>query len=329
LKKGDNLKQINYTTAPLYFSDHRPVYATFQCTISHVDGSVKDRLSQEIYENRRSQLKKITTKARGASIKDDVIEYESIASELPVASSDRGKWWLDDGKGSPNCTLWGFPNSNLTDKGLAARSNLEAPNKDSIPNPDRSSNPFSSKSESDWVVVPKVTATEVEGVPRPVNRKPIVGYDSTVPRQTNMKPRPLSHVSRDTAQALTVEHDQRRGTSALTSSRFQEWGVTRKPAPPVPRKPPILTSSDSNISRLGGAPSSVPGILVRRTEGVQMSTLPSENAKFQGTLARTDRPLFPSSRASSVQRDIPEGLLDKANEDACLIPTIQPIRRQS
>lgn len=29
---------------------------------------------------------------------DDLIGYESIAPELPPASSDRRKWWLDNGK---------------------------------------------------------------------------------------------------------------------------------------------------------------------------------------------------------------------------------------
>ncbi len=109
LKKGHNLKQINYTTAPLYFSDHRPVYATFQCTISHVDESVKERLNRDIYESRRSQLEKLAAKAKGAirdndddngDDDDDIMDYESIASELPAASSDRKKWWLDDGKRS-------------------------------------------------------------------------------------------------------------------------------------------------------------------------------------------------------------------------------------
>lgn len=98
LKKGDNLKQINYTTAPLYFSDHRPVYATFQCTISHIDETVKEKLVHEIYENRKSQLERMAARARGAIIDNDITEYEHIGSELPVTSSDYNRWWLDDGK---------------------------------------------------------------------------------------------------------------------------------------------------------------------------------------------------------------------------------------
>lgn len=217
--------------------------------------------------------------------------------------------------------LWDFPNSILTAKGLAARSTLEAPAKDSIPNPNRPSNPFSPQSESDWVVVPKLSVIEVESTPRPVKRKPIVGHDSTVP---------LSRVSQNKAQALVVQHDQTRGTSPLTSSQLQEWGVTRKPAPPVPRKPPILTSSESSrTSSLGGVLSSVPAnqrILIRRVGGTQTSTLPSDSAKFQGVSARANRSPPPSNRASSAQRDIPKDLLGKADESACLIPTIQPVR---
>lgn len=100
LYKGDPLKQINYTTAPLYFSDHRPVYATFQCIISHVDESLKERLVHELYENRKLQLKKIAARARGAVIDSNIAEYEFIGSEQPGTSSDHNRWWLDDGKGS-------------------------------------------------------------------------------------------------------------------------------------------------------------------------------------------------------------------------------------
>jgi len=34
LRKGDNIRQIHYNDAPLRFSDHRPVYATFQLLYS-------------------------------------------------------------------------------------------------------------------------------------------------------------------------------------------------------------------------------------------------------------------------------------------------------
>jgi len=99
LRKGSNLRQINYTTAPLRFSDHRPVYATFQCTVSRVDEAVKKSLSQEIYSQRRSEVGNTTVPSRDDSIDEDLLGYDSIAPGLPPASSDRRRWWLDNGMG--------------------------------------------------------------------------------------------------------------------------------------------------------------------------------------------------------------------------------------
>lgn len=93
------MKQIMYNTAPLRFSDHRPVYATFQCAISDIDEAKKESLSQEIYARRRADIGDTTANATNEDIADDedLIGYDSIAPELPPASSDRRKWWLDNG----------------------------------------------------------------------------------------------------------------------------------------------------------------------------------------------------------------------------------------
>jgi len=56
LRKGTNLRQVNYNTAPLKFSDHRPVYATFLCTVSIINETVRESLSRSIYEQRRKQI---------------------------------------------------------------------------------------------------------------------------------------------------------------------------------------------------------------------------------------------------------------------------------
>ncbi len=99
LRKGDSLKQIDYTTAPLRFSDHRPVYATFQCAVSAIDEARKEILGREIYARRRLEVGNTTANTRNNDLDDeDIIGYESIAPEFPPASSDRRKWWLDNGK---------------------------------------------------------------------------------------------------------------------------------------------------------------------------------------------------------------------------------------
>ena len=98
LRKGDVLKQVHYTTAPLRFSDHRPVYASFQCTVNDVDEVKKHKLGQELYSKRKLDIGDTTANARvEGSEDDDLIGGEAIAPELPPASSDRHKWWLDNG----------------------------------------------------------------------------------------------------------------------------------------------------------------------------------------------------------------------------------------
>jgi hypothetical protein len=104
LWKGDNLRQIQYNTAPLRFSDHRPVYATFECTVNVIDEAVKDKLTRELYNKRRYEAGSGTMvsspKETPVHVHDDdndLLEYDSIAPGLPAASSDRRKWWLDNG----------------------------------------------------------------------------------------------------------------------------------------------------------------------------------------------------------------------------------------
>ncbi|ESZ99269.1 phosphoinositide phosphatase [Sclerotinia borealis F-4128] len=138
LRKGSNLRQINYNAAPLRFSDHRPVYATFQCTVSIIDESVRDSLSRSIYDRRREEIGGATASSKMDGTDDeDLIGFESIEPGLPPASSDQRKWWLDGGK--------------------LAKSHVQPPSnlKDAVLNPKRPSNPWTLSDEPDWVNVPR------------------------------------------------------------------------------------------------------------------------------------------------------------------------------
>lgn len=67
--------------------------------MSAVDEVRKEILAREIYEKRKSEVGDTTANAISDELDDeDIIGYESIAPELPPASSDRRKWWLDNGK---------------------------------------------------------------------------------------------------------------------------------------------------------------------------------------------------------------------------------------
>ncbi|KAI9826467.1 MAG: hypothetical protein M1819_007360 [Sarea resinae] len=132
LRKGDNLRQINYNAAPLRFSDHRPIYATFQCTISAINESLRETISHAIYEKRKEELGgSVTNGAIDDAEEEDLIGYNSIAPGLPPASSDRQKWWLENG--------------------VPARSTIKPPSDQFIPNPSRPSNPFAPATEEEWI----------------------------------------------------------------------------------------------------------------------------------------------------------------------------------
>ncbi|KAK1754965.1 SacI homology domain-containing protein [Echria macrotheca] len=141
LRKGTNLRQLSYNSAPLRFSDHRPVYGTFECMVSIVNEKLRDKISREVYERRKGEVGGDTANLAGDESEDeDLIGYDAIEPGLPPASSDRQKWWLENGK--------------------MARSSIMPPKPESsayktIPNPKRPSNPYAPTEEPDWVNIPR------------------------------------------------------------------------------------------------------------------------------------------------------------------------------
>ena len=139
LTRGDNIRQLHYDSAPLRFSDHRPVWGIFRCTINVIDQVKKDEISNELYAKRREVIGNHTANYKGEDSDDESLYgYDSVEPGLPPASSDKRKWWLDNG--------------------VPARSTVKAPSNSHVPNPGRPSNPFSPSSEPDWVKVERVDA---------------------------------------------------------------------------------------------------------------------------------------------------------------------------
>ncbi|CDM32457.1 Inositol-1,4,5-trisphosphate 5-phosphatase 1 [Penicillium roqueforti FM164] len=131
LWRGSNLRQTNYQTADLKVSDHRPVWATFDCVIDIVDHALKESLRQSIYEEKQGHGH--NSFADSVSLldldDDEMTTHVSIAPGLPPASSDRSRWWLDNG--------------------ASVKATVQPPKQGYIPNPQRKSNPFSA--DVDWV----------------------------------------------------------------------------------------------------------------------------------------------------------------------------------
>lgn len=142
LRKGSNLRQLSYNSAPLRFSDHRPVYSVFECMVSIVDEKLRDKISCEIYERRKADVGGNTANlAAGEESEDeDLIGYDAIEPGLPPASSDRQKWWLENGRMARSSIIPPKP---------------EAPAYQTILNPKRPANPYAPTDEPDWVNVPR------------------------------------------------------------------------------------------------------------------------------------------------------------------------------
>lgn len=81
-------------------SDHRPVWATFDCVIDIVDHALKEKLRRSIYEGKQGHGQ--ASFANSVSLldldDDEGMAGVSIAPGLPPASSDRSRWWLDNGE---------------------------------------------------------------------------------------------------------------------------------------------------------------------------------------------------------------------------------------
>lgn len=250
LRRGTNLRQIDYNIAPLRFSDHRPVFATFECTITIVDEAVKAKLSKKLYEKRRAEVGTTHAAADGANDdlgsdtdeEADLMGYESIAPGLPPASSDRRKWWLDNDK--------------------PARSEIRPPEEGMVPNPKRAVNPFRSEmtDEPDWVDVKLLNGNE-----RSMSDSQEVARQKPEPPATRRAGKtvmaPFRNGAGDCDANLANNHNtthiasndvKRRPPLSPTSRSLSRSSsvstTTSKKPPPKPKKPSNLASPPSQTS---------------------------------------------------------------------------------
>jgi hypothetical protein len=221
LWKGENLRQTNYNTAPLRFSDHRPVYATFQCRIKVEDTLKKESLAREIYETRRAEFQNgLVGNVTSEPDDDETLSYDPVAPGLPPASSERQKWWINDGMNQFTLLM----KTKLTNLGVPVRSNIAEQRSGFIPNPNRPSNPFTSTTEPDWL--PKT-----QNLPQKVKEQPTRDL-ITIPTDSTLD------------QSTTQYRQHRTLSNASTTST----SIQRKPAPPIPKKPNAFSSSPSSTT---------------------------------------------------------------------------------
>ncbi|MCJ1396324.1 inositol polyphosphate 5-phosphatase [Xylographa bjoerkii] len=337
LRKGDNLRQIHYNTAPLRFSDHRPVFATFECTISVIDEGLEEALSHEIYNKRRLDIGNTTANGRVAELDDeDLVDFDSIEPGLPPASSDRRKWWLDSG--------------------LPARSNTVDTNRGFVPNSRRPPNPFTPSSEPDWVVVGS-SSNGIDFRQSNTHDREAPNLSGKDTRAYSPRDQPLSeYIHVDGAEAAANGAPLAR-IDSFASSTSSVTGVRRKPAPPIPKKPPLLTSNSQQVPPLAAAvpalgtirlpdSASVPpswnksvygGSLPppRRSTLVEQQAFRQVSKPVRSRLANEPIPNEPDAirRPSLPARPIVQaitgtGLMDEDSNDDQVrnIPSLQPLR---
>ncbi|KLJ07684.1 hypothetical protein EMPG_16845 [Blastomyces silverae] len=225
LWKGANIRLREYNTAPLKFSDHRPVYATFDCEISIVNEKRKEQIRMELYDSERDRVANggaMDSEPEETDEEDDqdLIGFDAIDPRLPPASSDRHRWWLD--------------------QGLPARSTLK-PQPGFVANHHRPPNPFSPTTESDWIHISypdtSPAKSQVDGIselakPRAPRLPPSTPDAPLIDFESEDEPTPSP-----TASVLS------RSLSGLVIDSNGEIGVPKKRAPPVPTKPLSMSMS--------------------------------------------------------------------------------------
>ncbi|KAL9060227.1 MAG: hypothetical protein Q9206_001143 [Seirophora lacunosa] len=299
LRKGSKLKQIDYATAPLRFSDHRPVYATFECTISNVDERRKEELSRTLYEKRKQSI--AGSSAAMEHIDEDVVGYRSVAAGLPPASSNRRKWWLDNG--------------------LPVRSQAGPPT-NMVLNLARPSNPFAPTNEPDWVKAGRSpeARTSTSQVP-PTLR----GTQVTI--SPNARPGSSSTASFP----VFSNGDSRYQAPPSPSSPLSVPDVKRKPAPPVPKKPALLSTSHVGPKGFRSRVSADTHLHASNDRIIEgSSSKGGPNAIFSSRLfppSALGAPATPSNRGKSSAVGS-QNILDEAGEGLEAIPSLQPVRQR-
>lgn len=319
LRKGPNLRQLAYNCAPLRFSDHRPVYALFDCTVSIIDEPVRDKISREIYLKRKAEVGDATANINTEDTEDeDLIGYDAIEPGLPPASSDRQKWWLESGR--------------------QAQSTLTPPkamdgSTSTILNPNRQPNPFVPSDEPDWVTVPRADSrlssfSSMSTSPyEHINHSSILpslnsSSVSSTPPQRKLPPPydPSALHGRIGRLGLSDDHHQplqfkkidappapppRRSTTQTLSfppppnqTPVPSVGsIARKPAPVPPAPRSTSTSSATSHKTLKGPP---PSVAKKPAHLATNSPTQTDSPSLSPTEAKA-RPIPPRRPSNSVQ----------------------------
>jgi hypothetical protein len=216
--------------------------------------------------------------------------YESIASGLPPASSDRRKWWLDNDK--------------------PARSEVRPPREGMVPNPNRAVNPYRSEmsGEPDWVDVKRPNSTKIptshsHGVTGQKPEPPLARragravvatvWDGAADAKTSV-------VDNDEGAARNM-HDGTKprppppASRSLSRSSSATANTVKKTPPPKPKKPSSLASPPSQSSTF------------------TLASMDSAASEAETDSTSTPQPDPPARKGPSVQPGLGAGTTGKMN----------------
>ena len=226
LCKGDGLKQLEYAAAPLKFSDHRPVYAIFSCKVTVVDETAKEKLTQQLYKKKQAEVEGVYDQAAEDDSEEDLIDYDAIGPNLPPASTDQRKWWLDGGK--------------------LARVEMAAPSDGYRLNGKRPNNPFASTDQPDWI----------SQAPPPISPRGTLAPD---PQQHDRIPTRSGGFYRSSSSRSNPP-----GDSPISNVEETRQFEHRSRKPPTPKKPKSLTATRDPHGRDTGQSTHVPPLSARQ-----------------------------------------------------------------
>ncbi|KTW32136.1 uncharacterized protein T551_00818 [Pneumocystis jirovecii RU7] len=98
LYKGSNLRQLSYNSSPLTFSDHKPVYAHFEASITIIDEEFKEKLRKEIYNFRKLRIEQSNNNdiVRDMIDSEDTYHLKSDKKKFMFLSTDKKKKCLEN-----------------------------------------------------------------------------------------------------------------------------------------------------------------------------------------------------------------------------------------
>ncbi|KAK6507067.1 inositol polyphosphate 5-phosphatase [Arthrobotrys musiformis] len=299
LRKGSNVRQLTYNSAPLKFSDHRPVYATFEATIQFINEEVKEKLSQQIYASRRdSTLNKNSSTPNlldEDESEEDLIGYDPIAPGLPPASTDMRKWWLDHG--------------------VPAKSTARPPGDNYELNTAKmTGNPFAVTSEKDWVKKEAPAPPPARGT-TPKLQSGQNSASPTPPPQEIFPPPVLRRTTTSSTVSSTRGPALRKLPPPYDPTALPPLGNQTFPPPVIPStkprevlpSPSVLHPTRSTTTTSVATPTTPPFMATSRVQPVPPQPLSrSPSISSTSTRAPPPKPKKPSSLAGSTIETSPQ-----------------------